>query len=210
MAPAPRKKAVSRRDPADAFKGTLAYFSGRTLSPTKKHASDRPQFPYDLSASPEALRQQSRNMAKIAGKHRTISAPQPRLYGHYGDELEDEVEQTSHSSLSSRSMSPPRTPMPRSHRSSSSRHDTHSHRHDDRLYSPKSTSHSSRARSQHHPVESVPRPTRDYRPPPQSEPRRYTSYDYPAPRGSFERPPPPTSARNMSYSWFNATTPLNL
>ncbi|EXJ88776.1 hypothetical protein A1O3_01840 [Capronia epimyces CBS 606.96] len=209
VAPVVQKKRPAKSDPAEAFKGTLAYFSCQQLPSKTQDSYNRTQFPYDLSASPEKLKRQglAQTQAKIGGKNRTVSTPQPQPgFQVDGDEDWDGViDRRSHSTRSStRSISPP----PKSARSQRSSNPRPAHR----SHSP-SPSHRTSSRNQ--PVESVPPPVIVYHTPsaphpsgPRRSPEtRYHNY-YPA--GGIEHPPPPTSARSMSYSWYNATTPLNL
>ncbi|EXJ94858.1 hypothetical protein A1O1_03256 [Capronia coronata CBS 617.96] len=208
VAAAPRKKKVTTYDPAEALKGPLAYFSCQPLPSGKKDSFSRPQFPYDLSASPEKLQRQAhaKTQAKIGGKNRTISAPQPGLYVDRDDDSDDDSDRKSHSTQSSsRSTSPP-SKMNRSQRSSKPGHANRSG----------SPSPSHRSAPRHRPVEAVPPPVVVYHTSPASNPSAprhssstgYQNYYYST--GGIERPPPPTNARSMSYSWYNATTPLNL
>lgn len=203
VAPAPRRKKPVKSDPAVALKGPLAYFSCQPLPPSKK-TTNRPQYPYDLSASPEKLERQSKNHARMGGNSRTVSAPHPNVHVYDYSDQEDIRGRQSESSGSTRSVTPPPR-SPRSHRPSRSQRHEHHYSH-----SPGATAPSTRSYTRHRPVEPAPRPTSAYHPPPHGGPLNHSPYDnYPAP-GSFERPPPPTNARSMSYSWYNATTPLNL
>ncbi|KAJ9499321.1 hypothetical protein H2202_004904 [Exophiala xenobiotica] len=113
-APPPRRKKTVTLDPTAALKGPLAYFSCQPLPASKKEPVNRPQYPYDLSASPEKLQRQS---ATKAGKNRTISAPQVLPPGR--DYHEDEYDEHS-----SRSASPPSAHM-KSHQSPRSRKPRH-------------------------------------------------------------------------------------
>ncbi|KIX00608.1 uncharacterized protein Z518_09673 [Rhinocladiella mackenziei CBS 650.93] len=198
-------KRPANHDPAEALKGPLAYFSCQPLPSSKvpNGARNKPQFPYDLSASPEKLKRQSH--ARIGGKNRNISAPQPRLEDDDEDEDADRKSHSSRSSLSTRSVSPA-PELPRSHHSSKSRHQCS---HDEGRSKSGSSRSPHRSYSHHPPIETNPQPVVAHSSGPgQYHPRN--SYNNYSPPGSFQRPPPPTNARSMSYSWYNATTPLNL
>lgn len=206
VAPAPRKKKKQvRPDPVEALKGPLAYFSCQPLPSIKKESFNRPEFPYDLSVSPEKLQREAQagRLAKIGSKNRTISAPQPGLYVDRHGDWDDEIDRRSHSTRSStRSISPPPKPL-RSHRSSNPQ------------WRPNSPSPSQRSYPRHRPVDAVPPPVVVYQTPsapPPSAPRHTSGSGYRNyyPPGGYERPPPPMNARSMSYSWYNATTPLDL
>ncbi|KAI1612519.1 hypothetical protein EDD37DRAFT_625124 [Exophiala viscosa] len=197
--PPSRPKKRVKYDPVRALKGPLSYLSCQPLppSPNKKTTGNRPQYPYDLDVPPEKLEQQSRTPRQSS---RAASAPHQVQEIQYIDE-EDYLEELglqgrltgSESSRSSRSVTPPPPKSP----SRSQRHE-HDHHH-----SPQSA----RSYARHRPVEAAPRPTSAYHPQTQGGSRDYNNYSAP---GSFERPPPPSNARNISYAWYNATTPLNL
>ncbi|KAJ9637995.1 hypothetical protein H2204_004585 [Knufia peltigerae] len=219
-APKPRKKVVNP-DPTSAFKGPLAYFSCQPLPSSKKEPiSNRPQFPYDLSASPEKLRHQGEGKAKIAGKNRIISAPQLPIYDQDdGYEAAEEDHSARGGGVASPSSS---LSAARRHKTSPrSRKEPPSRQYDDLSSSSSGSSgggRSTKSYSRHRPVEAAPRPASMYhhRPPPPQPPAHggyygYNDYPPPPPRPSvYERPTPPSNARSMSYSWYNATTPLNL
>ncbi|KIW61357.1 hypothetical protein PV05_01488 [Exophiala xenobiotica] len=204
VAPTPRKKTVTI-DPAVALKGPLAYFSCQPLPSTRKEPVNRPQYPYDLSASPEKLQRQSATKANVAGKNRTISAPQIIAHEreYHDDEYEERQSQFSHSS---RSASPPPPAHTKSHKSPRSRKP----RHDEDSTS--SSSGSTRSYPRHRPVQAAARPT-TMNHHPSMPPGGYYGHNgyHSAPGlGMYDRQPPPSNARSMSYSWYNATTPLNM
>ena len=151
-APAPRKRSTNV-DPVQALRGSLAYFSCQPLPPSSKVPVNKPEFPYDLSASPEKLKQQAQSQMMMEERNRTISAPQPRLdILDEGDEVEAEVKaevevadqksRSSRSNNSIRSASPP--PPPKSHRSLKSHRREY---HQDDSHSVSSSSSSSKSSS---------------------------------------------------------------
>jgi hypothetical protein len=83
-----------------------------------------------------------------------------------------------------------------------------------------SSSSSRRSHSRHRPapVEATPRAVSMYAhhhvSPPVPMGGGYHSHHAPPPAmpytSAYNPPPPPSSGRSMSYSWYNATTPLNL
>jgi len=224
-----------KRSPPKVFPGVLHLPAGVTGG--GKHSTPKEAFPYDLNASPEKLRAQALERIKMGGKNRTVSAPVPEMHldEPYQSEEEEEV-MIEHRSSRHKTPSPPPSPTrsSRHHGSQSSKHSHHhhhhhhkhrSHHHDDvssvssgstrsssSSYSSSSRSHRSHERSR--PTQTVPQAplimyTAGPPPPMPAGPRYYPAYDIPSPA---HRPPPPStgSARSMSYSWYNATTPLNL
>lgn len=223
-----------KRSPPKVFPGVLHLPAGVTGG--GKHSTPKEAFPYDLNASPEKLRAQGQinhgsqvEKVKIGGKNRTVSAPVPEMHieehDHHPYHSEEE-EVVEHRSSRHKHSSPPASPTrsSRHHESKSSRHHkhrSHNRHHDDmssvssgstRSSSSSSSSYRShRSHERARPVQAAPQaPIIMYAagpPPPPAGSHYYTSYDSPA-----HRPPPPStgSARSMSYSWYNATTPLNL
>ncbi|KAK5057886.1 hypothetical protein LTR84_011887 [Exophiala bonariae] len=97
----------------------------------------------------------------------------------------------------------------------------HHHHHDDASsVSSRSTASSTSSYHSHHsherarPVQAAPQPIIMYATAPPPMPSSYYNNPYDSgPRHAHARAPPSTggsSARSMSYSWYNATTPLNL
>ncbi|KAL6252368.1 hypothetical protein RBB50_000086 [Rhinocladiella similis] len=212
VASTPRKKMV-KSDPTSALKGPLAYFSCQPLPSSKKEPISRPEFPYDLSASPEKLKHQGEGKAKIAGKNRIISAPQLPIYDQ--DDIEDNRRRYDNYEAEDNWASgggPP--PSPSKHGKPPHSRKERSRRDDDLSSSSSASSgRSTKSYPRHRPVEAAPRPASMYHRPPQPPQGGYYGYnDYPQPPRPtvYDRPPPPSNARSMSYSWYNATTPLNL
>lgn len=234
-APAPRKKQAIQ-NPKALFRGPLAYLACQPQAPALNVGGNtggvkgKAPFPYDLSASPEKLRR----LGQEAG--RTVSAPVMHGGLHLDDDdlHEAEVERglspsksETHSKHKSRSSG------------TSSRHhhdDDHHHRHhhhhrrdhdNHSVASSTSSGSSSSSRSSGAPSDrsyTRHRPPVDARPPP---PPPANHYYAPAPAGpryeQYMAPPPvvqmpmhmhmpmpPSSGRSLSYSWYNATTPLNI
>ncbi|KIW11515.1 hypothetical protein PV08_10816 [Exophiala spinifera] len=223
VAPAPRKKVV-KSDPTSALRGPLAYFSCQQLPSSKKEPISRPQYPYDLSASPEKLKHQGEGKAKIAGKNRVISAPQLTTYDQDdidgGDGRYKNYEAEGHwAGGGGGELSPPSSPSRKHHHKTSHSRKERPRQDDDVSSSSSGSSTSGRSTKSYtrqRPVEAAPRPasTTYHRPPQPPQGGYYGHNDYyspPPPRPTvYDRPPPPSNARSMSYSWYNATTPLNL
>ncbi|KEF62731.1 uncharacterized protein A1O9_00704 [Exophiala aquamarina CBS 119918] len=219
-----------KRSPPKVYPGVLHLPTGATGG---KHSGPKEAFPYDLNASPEKLRAQGRinhssqvEKVKIGGKNRTVSAP-VHHDPYYSEEEGEEEEVMEHRSSRHKHSSPPASPTrsSRHHESRPGKHHKHrSHNYHDDMssvssgsttssssYSSSSRSHRSHERAR--PVQAAPQtPIIMYAagpPPPPADPRYYDNYDIPS---HAHRPPPPStgSARSMSYSWYNATTPLNL
>ena len=227
VAPAARKK-TANSNPKAAFRGPLAYLACQPQTPTLNvggNIKGKAPFPYDLSASPEKLKRQSQ--ANVMA-NRTVS--EPVMHGALHDEDEYDVEVIEPERVVV--PPPPRSEvLPRSKpKSRSSRH----HHDDDNRSVASSSSRSSttsstssrsslpsdRSYNRHRPVESRPRP------PPAPSDDHYSSaprYDHrfapppqivhvpmPVPMPMpMPMPLPPSSGRSLSYSWYNATTPLN-
>jgi hypothetical protein len=214
-APAPRKRKPASYDPKAALRGPLAYLACQPSPPALNVGKGTPKgkapFPYDLSASPDKLKRQG----EIAGS-RTVSAPIMSGALHHDDDVvsepEDEIVRPSKSDRKSKSRSSRRDHHDDNHSVASSSSSSSS--------SSRSSAPSSRSYTRHRPpppVEARPHPT-----PPAPAPRNHY-YSTPAPRyDQYMAPPPvqmpthmpmpmpPSSGRSMSYSWYNATTPLNL
>ncbi|OCT52815.1 hypothetical protein CLCR_10718 [Cladophialophora carrionii] len=239
--PPPRKKQPVS-NPKAALRGPLAYLACQPQAPTLNVgggnvSKGKAPFPYDLSASPEALKRQSQ-------ASRTVSAPvmHGALRPNGEDENEYEYEIRNVRPEIETRLPPPPGSMPKS-RSRSSRH----HHDDDgrsvassgsNLSSPSSASSKSSAASsrssapsvksytRHRPVEARPPSHPHPHPQPQPQPQPPAGprdYFYPAPRYEHPFAPSPTpqivhvpmpmgmsNGRSLSYSWYNATTPLNI
>ncbi|ETI24790.1 hypothetical protein G647_04160 [Cladophialophora carrionii CBS 160.54] len=233
VAPPPPRKKQPVSNPKAALRGPLAYLACQPQAPTLNVgggnvSKGKAPFPYDLSASPEALKRQSQ-------ASRTVSAPvmHGALRPSGEDENENEIRNV-RPEMETR-LPPPPGSIPKS-RSRSSRHH---HDDDDRsvassgsnLSSPSSSSSKSSASSRssapsvksytrRRPVEARPAGHPHPHPQPPAGPR---DYFYPAPRYEHQFAPPPTpqvvhvpmpmgmsNGRSLSYSWYNATTPLNI
>jgi hypothetical protein len=222
-----------KRSPPKVYPGVLQLPTGVTGG--GKRSTSREAFPYDLNASPEKLRAQGRGLhssqvekVKIGGKNRTVSAPVPEMHIEENDPYYSEKEQH----RSRHGHSPPSSPSPvaashssRHHESKHSKHHHHkhrSHRHHDDVSSVSSGSTSSSSSSSsyrsHHsherarPIQAAPQPPiiMYTTAPPLPAPSGPRYYNYESPRHAHPPPPSTGSARSMSYSWYNATTPLNL
>jgi hypothetical protein len=195
----PARKRVVTQDPKVALRGPLAYLAcqqSRSPNIPMPNIKGKSPFPYDLSASPEKLKRQNHNNAQ-----RTVSAPVMHGALHPSDDEEEpdyDIEDRKSRSEKPRPKKPPQQDDAGSVASSSS--------------NSSSTASSSKSYTRHRPVDSHARP----RPPP--APRQYYSaprYDhYPPPPVHMPMPMPmpmpPTSGRSLTYSWYNATTPLNI
>ncbi|EXJ60377.1 hypothetical protein A1O7_04529 [Cladophialophora yegresii CBS 114405] len=233
VAPPPPRKKQPVSNPRAALRGPLAYLACQAQAPTLNvkggnvSKGAKAPFPYDLSASPEALKRQSQ-------ASRTVSAPVMHGALRPGeDEIDTEIRNVS--------------PSPESKPKSKSRNSRHHHHHNDddgqsvvssgsNLSSTSGSSSSSKSSAssrssapsvksytRHRPVEVRPPPHAESQPP--AGPR---DYFYPAaPRYEhqhhFAHPPAPqvvhvpipmgtgvSNGRSLSYSWYNATTPLNI
>lgn len=239
-APPPRRRLITPEEraerQAEALRnGPLAYFAGRLEKP-EKHIpvgnipgiTNRPKeaFPYDLNLSPEKLKRANeiRASESMSVKYRTVSEPVPvnievRVPREVDEpapgpllSLPKSIHEEDTKSVSSRSSRSSKTSSTRSESPSRS---YHRHRH----HSPSRHSryqHRERSRSRERYTSPYPeRPVTFYHtqppmyhPPPHAAPG-YGYYNAPPPSG-YDRPPPPSSAKSMSSSWYNATTPLNL
>jgi hypothetical protein len=189
----PARKRVVAQDPKVALRGPLAYLAcqqSRSPNIPLPNVKGKSPFPYDLSASPEKLKRQNHNNA-----HRTVSAPVMHGALHLSDDEDQpryDVEVRKPRSEKRRTKKPPQHDDTGSVASSSS----------------SSTASSSKSYTRHRPVET------HARPPPPPAPRHHYSaprYDhYASPPMSMPLPMPPTNGRSLSYSWYNATTPLNI
>lgn len=213
VAPTPRKRAAINHDPAAAFRGPLAYFScqpSKVASNGTKSKGLAAAFPYDLSASPEKLKRHGEMNARR--DNRAVSAPVHRVdYDDEDDEDDEEQSSSESSSPSMRSASPPPQVhgklKSKSQSKSSSRH--HSHHHGDEDNKSTSSSNSSKSYTRQRPLEATHHTSvypNSYHNHTHSPTRAYHQQNH----HQYALPAPPTTARSMSYSWYNATTPLNL
>ena len=214
----PKRNPQPVSNPANILRGPLAYLACQpqvpTLNPVAGNVKGKSPFPYDLSASPEKLKRQSQAIA-----NRTVSAPVMHGALHHDDEGEDDH------------LSEPDMDM-RRHRSRSkpkskpSRHHHHHHdEDDDHSIASSNSSSSTSSGGGAHSRKSYPR----HRPPVDARPREQSSHPaprndyYSGPRYDHYAAPPPVhmamgmgmpmpaaSGRSLSYSWYNATTPLDL
>lgn len=203
VAPAPRKKAAVS-NPKVTLRGPLAYLACQPQAPTVNVGAGvkgKAPFPYDLSASPEKLKRQ--NHANI---NRTVSAPVMRGALHNDDDYDVEIVE-------------PRGPRSKPSNSEIEPRSKHKHRrprhHDDDNHSVASSGSSSssgssnpsdRSYNRRRPVEARPRPTNDH----YYSPPRHDQHFAPPHVVHVPMPMPPSNGRSLSYSWYNATTPLNL
>ncbi len=194
--PPPRKKAMNH-NPKAALRGPLAYLACQQQTPALNvggGVKGKAPFPYDLGASPEKLKRQS--------QARTVSAPAMHGALRY-DENIDIVE--------------PDMVVPSSR--SKSRSKPYRHRDDDNHSVTSSSSSStsraseptSRSYTRHRPVEARPHPSTASHDRYLSAPRYDHHYAAPPPPHVVHvpMPMPPSNGRSLSYSWYNATTPLN-
>jgi hypothetical protein len=208
VAPAKRKKPTNY-DHKTALRGPLAYLACQPQAPgfdAGGGAKGKTPFPYDLSASPEKLKRQTHANAQKAS--RTVSAPVMRG----ALPLNDEDDYISEPEIEIRA--PRSKPKTRSSR----HHEVHGH--SAASSSSSSSSHSSapssKSYNRHRPVEMAPHPAPATRSDhPYSVPRynHYTGHPPPAQMPvhmSMPMPMPPINGRSLSYSWYNATTPLDL
>ena len=209
VAPAPRKKPVVQ-NPKVALRGPLAYLACQPQAPQANAGGGgvkgKAPFPYDLNANPEKLKRQSQRTA-----NRTVSAPLMHGALHHSKEEEDQ-----HSELEIEIRSPSRT-KPKSKISRYRDDDSHSIASSSSSSSSRSGGHTSRSYDRHRPRPVEARP----HPPPIAPSNHYyaTPYNHYVTHSSSSQMPvhmsmpmpmPPNSGRSLSYSWYNATTPLNL
>ncbi|KAJ9603938.1 hypothetical protein H2200_011460 [Cladophialophora chaetospira] len=202
VAPAPRKKQTVA-NPKAALRGPLAYLACQPQPPTVNvgggGVKGKAPFPYDLSATPEKLKRQ--NHANI---NRTVS--EPVMHGSLHNEEDYDNEILEPERVTSKSPSGPRSKT--KHRSSRPNDDDN---HSVASSSSSTSSRSGQSYARHRPpVEARPRPppagSNDY----YSVPRYDQRFAPPPQVMHVPMPMPPSSGRSMSYSWYNATTPLNM
>lgn len=229
VAPAPRKRQPPA-DPKVSLRGPLAYLACQRERPSLNvpgPKGGKNPFPYDLSANPENLRRQG--LAKSGDRSVSTPAVMHGALGLNDDEEpaapEPEIIEIAPSRAAPQSESASKS----KHRSKSSRHHHHRHHHDDDNHSVSSSGSGSTTSSSSSASSSAPssRSYTRHRPPVEARPRpnsQHNYYNQPPPMAGgynpYLAPPPvhmhmpmampPSSGRSLSYSWYNATTPLNL
>jgi len=216
VSPPARPKRQVKADPKATLRGPLAYLScqpsrSAAIAAGAAQMKGKDSFPYDLSASPEKLRRQGHANAG----NRIVSAPVMHGALHHDEDYLDEGEVNVPATAARRAMKKSRTP----------RHlDDDNHSIASSSSSSTSSAPSQKSYTRHRPI---PAPVEA-----QARPRQPSVAPAPAPREHYysapryeryaQRPPmppmsmpmmmPPSSAsgRSMSYSWYNATTPLDL